>query len=112
MNCSLVRITRNLILACAVVFLVGMSARADDSATLYKAKCAVCHGPDGKGDTAMGKKLGAHDFTAPDMQKLSDAELTAIINKGKNKMPAYEGKLSKEQIAQLVAYIREIGKKH
>jgi mono/diheme cytochrome c family protein len=37
-----------------------------------------------------------------------------VVTKGKNKnkMPPYEGKLSKEQIAQLVAYIREIGKKH
>ena len=46
------------------------------------------------------------------MQKQSDAQLTEVVTKGRNKMPAYEGKLSKEQIAQLVAYIREIGKKH
>jgi cytochrome c6 len=111
MNRSLVRVTRSLILACAVVFLVSMSARADDSATLFKSKCSVCHGPDGKGDTAMGKKLGAHDFSAPDIQKLSDADLAAIIAKGKNKMPAYEKTLTADQIKGLVTYIRSLAKK-
>jgi mono/diheme cytochrome c family protein len=111
MNRSLVRVTRSLILAGAVVFLVSMSARADDSATLFKSKCSVCHGPDGKGDTTMGKKLGAHDFSAPDVQKLSDADLAAIIAKGKNKMPAYEKTLTADQIKGLVTYIRSLAKK-
>jgi mono/diheme cytochrome c family protein len=111
MNRSIIRITRNLILASAVVFLVGISARADDSAPLYKSKCSVCHGPDGTGDTTMGTKLGAHDFSAPDVQNLSDAELAAIIAKGKNKMPAYEKTLTADQIKGLVTYIRSLAKK-
>lgn len=111
MNCSFVRMSRNLLLACAVIFLVSLSARADDSAALYKAKCSVCHGPDGKGDTAMGKKLAAHDFSGPDVQKLSDADLAAIIAKGKNKMPAYEKTLTEDQIKGLVTYIRSLAKK-
>jgi mono/diheme cytochrome c family protein len=60
----------------------------------------------------MGKKLGAHDLNSAEVQKQSEAQLTDVVTKGKNKMPAYESKLSKDQIAQLVAYIREIGKKH
>lgn len=79
---------------------------------LFKSKCAACHGPDGKGEVAMGKKLGARNLGSTDVQSQSDAQLTDVVTKGKNKMPAYDGKLSKEQIAQLVAYIREIGKKH
>lgn len=35
-----------------------------------------------------------------------------VISKGKNKMPGSEGKLSKEEIAKLVAFVREVGKKH
>ena len=60
----------------------------------------------------MGKKLGAHDLSSAEVQKQSDAQLTEVVTKGRNKMPPYEGKLSKEQIAQLVTYIRELGKKH
>jgi mono/diheme cytochrome c family protein len=73
----------------------------------YKAKCAMCHGPDGKGST-MGVKMGAHDFTSADVQKQSDAQLTAIITNGKGKMPAYSGKLKDSDIAGLVAYIRTL----
>ncbi len=44
------------------------------------------------------------------MQKQTDAELVQIITKGKDKMPAYDGKLTKEQIDQVVAHVRELGK--
>jgi len=44
------------------------------------------------------------------VQKQSDAKLTEVITKGKNKMPAYDGKLSKEQIAQLVAMSERSGR--
>lgn len=102
--------------AVALVVLWGVNAiasRTDEAGEqIYKAKCPACHGPDGKGEVPMGKKLGAHDLSSAEVQKQSDAQLTEVITKGKNKMPAYEGKLSKEQIAQLVAYIREISKKH
>ncbi len=100
-------------LAVGLLVLCASSSRAQSSGeTLFKSKCAMCHGPDGKGEVAMGKKLGAHDLNSAEVQKQSDAQLTEVVTKGKNKMPAYDGKLSKEQIAQLVAYIREIGKKH
>jgi len=84
---------------------------AQDAAATFKAKCAMCHGPDGSGKTPMGEKLSIHDLRSPDVQKLSDAELTQIVTKGKNKMPAYDGKLTKEQIDQLVAHVRELAKK-
>ena len=113
MNLPDVRIPGTLLALLAVTFLFAAPLRAgDDGAALFKAKCAMCHGPDGKGEVPMGKKLGARDLTSADVQKQSDAQLTEVVAKGKNKMPAYGDKLSKEQIAQLVAYIREIGKKH
>ena len=64
---------------------------------------------DGKG-SAVGQKMGVHDFTSADVQKMSDAELTDVITKGKNKMPAYAGKLQESDIKGLVAYIRQLGK--
>ncbi|NDQ58374.1 MAG: cytochrome c [Acidipila sp.] len=93
--------------------LLAVPARADSATeTLYKTKCATCHGPDGKGDTPAGKKMGAHDFTSPDVQKRTDAQLSEAIAKRKNKMPGYEKSLKPEQIKDLVAYIRELGKKN
>jgi cytochrome c6 len=83
---------------------------AQDAAATFKAKCAMCHGADGKG-SAIGQKMGVHDFTSADVQKQSDAQLTEIISKGKGKMPAYEGKLKDTEIKELVAYIRALGKK-
>jgi cytochrome c6 len=84
---------------------------AQDGATLYKTKCAMCHGADGKGDLPMGKKLNVRDLGSPEVQKQTDAELSTIIAKGKGKMPAFEAKLTSAQIGQVVAYIRELAKK-
>ena len=84
---------------------------AQDGAATFKAKCAMCHGPDGSGKTAMGEKLKIRDLTSADVQKQADAEPVQIVTKGKNKMPAYEGKLTKEQIDEVVAHVRELGKK-
>jgi cytochrome c6 len=81
-----------------------------DAAADYKAKCATCHGPDGKGDTAMGKTMKVKDLGSAEVQKQSDADVTTIIEKGKKPMPGYEGKLTKEQIDSLVKYVRSLKK--
>ena len=98
------------LLACGLIAVCSSSAVAQDAAATFKAKCAMCHGPDGKG-SAMGTKMGAHDFTSADVQKETDAQLTEIITKGKGKMPAYDGKLKDTEIKDLVAYIRSLAKK-
>jgi mono/diheme cytochrome c family protein len=96
-----------------LILSLGSPARAQETGeSLFKAKCAMCHGPDGAGKTTMGQTLKIPDLHSEDVQKLSDAELTQIVTKGKNKMPAYEVKLSKEQIAELVGFVRELAKKH
>jgi mono/diheme cytochrome c family protein len=89
-----------------------LPARAQGTGeALYKAKCAVCHGGDGAGETAMGKANKLQGLGSADVQKLSDAELTEIITKGKNKMPGYGKSLKPEQITDLVGYIRSFAKK-
>ena len=80
---------------------------AADSAATFKAKCAMCHGADGKGETPAGKKMGVRDLSSSDVQKQSDAELAAVTAKGKNKMPSYEKSLKPEEIKDLVDYIRK-----
>lgn len=82
----------------------GKAASSIDAAKLYAAqKCVTCHGPDGK-----GKVKGAANFTdAAWQQKETDASLTEAIKKGNPpKMPAFEKKLSEEEIKALVVYIR------
>jgi mono/diheme cytochrome c family protein len=94
----------------ALVFL-SAPAKADNTAeATYKAKCAMCHGPDGKGETATGKTMKAGDFASPDVQKMSDADLTDAISKGKGKMPPYKT-LTPDQVKDLVGYVRAFGKK-
>jgi mono/diheme cytochrome c family protein len=94
----------------AAVFL-GPLAKSDDSAgSTYKAKCAACHGPDGKGETATGKSMKVKDLASDEVQKLSDADLSASITNGKGKMPAYKT-LTSEQVKSLVVYIRSLAKK-
>jgi mono/diheme cytochrome c family protein len=94
--------------AVAVVLAIPAPARAQNAAaTLYKTKCAACHGPDGSG-SVVGTKLGTHDFRSPEVQTQSDAALTAIITNGKNKMPAYQKTLKSEEITGLIAFIRTL----
>jgi mono/diheme cytochrome c family protein len=81
-----------------------------DGGDTFKAKCAACHGAAGAGDTTMGKNLKLKDLGSPEVQKLSDDELTTIISKGQGKMPAYDGKLTKDQIGDLVKFIRTLKK--
>jgi cytochrome c len=69
--------------AFAAVLGLSLPARAQSASDLYKSKCAACHGADGTG-AAMGKKMGAHDFTTTEVQGMSDAQLTDIITNGKN----------------------------
>ena len=65
------------------------------------------HGADGKA-TAIGKKLGTKSFQDPDVSKMSEDDLAKIIKGGKNKMPAYKGKLKDTQIDGLAKYIKEM----
>lgn len=100
-----------LLVVLAVTFAFSTSTfAADAAAEVYKAKCATCHGPDGKGETAMGKTMKAKDLASADVQNQSDADLATTIEKGKKPMPGYEGKLAKEQINELVNYIRALKK--
>ena len=81
-----------------------------DGGADFKVRCAPCHGARGAGDTKLGQNLRVRDLASADVQKQSDAELMAIIARGKGKMPPQQGKLSKEQINDLVKYIRTLKK--
>jgi len=92
--------------------LTGLAAAQGAAAgkTIFTSKCALCHGADGTGNTAVGKNLKVKNLHSPEVQNLSDADLKAVISTGKNKMPSFKGKLTDAQIDQAVAYVRELGK--
>jgi cytochrome c6 len=94
----------------AILALLAMPLLAEDGAALFKAKCAMCHGPDGSGQTPVGKSLKVRNLASADVQKQSDAELMKTILDGKNKMPANKGKLSEAEVKALVAHIRTLKK--
>jgi len=50
--------------------------------------------------------MGVKDLRSAEVQGLSDAQLTAIIGKGKGKMPGYEKTLGADAVKGLVAYVR------
>jgi len=92
----------------ALTMMFSTWSLADGGADTFKGKCAMCHGADGKGETAMGKNLKIRDLGSADVQSQSDADLTNIIANGKGKMPKYDGKLTKDQTADVVKYIRTL----
>ena len=94
----------------AILALLAMPLAAEDGAALFKAKCAMCHGPDGSGLTPVGRSLKVRNLGSADVQKQSDAELSRIILDGKNKMPANKGKLSDAEVKALIAHIRTLKK--
>jgi cytochrome c6 len=86
-------------------------ARSDDkSAAMYKQKCASCHGPNGKGDTAAGRVMKLRDLSSEDVQKMTDSDLGAIISGGKGKMPPFKT-LTPDEVKGLVVFVRSIGTK-
>ena len=112
--------TRRMWIAAVGAALIPLAARAEvDKKTerTWKAKCASCHGVDGKGKTDQGQKMQIGDLTDAAWQKVhSDADIKKSISEGVNRekngvkqeMAAFKESLSPEQVDQLVAYIRSL----
>lgn len=98
--------------AASLLLLMGTATcLAQSTAETYVAKCQMCHGPDGSADTPAGKAMKTRPLKSPDVLKESDTDLIAVIKNGKNKMPAFAGKLTDAQITDLVAYVHTLQKK-
>jgi mono/diheme cytochrome c family protein len=95
-------------------FLVAMprsAAAQSDGQKLFDTNCAKCHGPDGSGNTVVGKAVGAKDLGSAEAKKLTDAEIHTQIEQGKGNMPPFGGTLNKAQIDSLIPIVRGFGKK-
>jgi len=99
-----------IVILCLAAALVTPAFAQNAGADTYKAKCAMCHGADGLGATPAGKAMKAASFKDPALVNAPDAQLIAAIKNGKNKMPAYAGKLTDDQIKSALVYIRTLQK--
>jgi len=98
------------VVLCLAVALVTPAFAQSSGADIYKAKCLMCHGPDGMANNPAGKALKAVSFKDPAVIKASDAELFAAVKNGKGKMPAENGKLTDDQIKTVIKYVRTLEK--
>lgn len=97
-----------LILTIAVALFIlipSLSWAGDDGATLYKAKCAACHGAD-----AMGKPAAKIPSLVTDqVKKMSDDQLGKAVTE-QAKHPGMVKSLPPDQIKMVVGYIRSLQK--
>ena len=94
----------------------ALTAKAADAKENYDTLCAKCHGAEGKGDTKMGQKLGAKDFTDAKVQAdIKDDAATKAISEGlksddgKTLMKPFDT-LTADEVKALVAYVHGLKK--
>ncbi len=103
-----------------LITVIGLSAAfnsaAADGKELWDKGCAKCHGADGKGDTKMGQKLGAKDYSSAKVQDaITDEAIAKAIKEGvKDKdgkvlMKPTEG-ITDDEVKALTAYLRGLKK--
>lgn len=107
-----VKLNLRVVAICCLAAFIAIPAFAESTgADTYKAKCAMCHGATGRGDTPAGKMMKVPSFKDPAIVKASDAQLIAAVKNGKGRMPASIGsQLSESQIKAVIAYIRTLQK--
>jgi len=79
---------------------------------IFRAKCAVCHGVDGAGQTPNGKKFKVPNLRSEKIQRHDDEELLDVVTKGKGDMPPFGKKYSPDKLQQVVAYVRSLSQRN
>lgn len=78
---------------------------------LYRATCAGCHGPSGRGDgPSAGPMMHPADYTTEQFQRShTDEQLREVILRGRGMMPGFSQSLRPEAVDLLVQQIRRFG---
>jgi mono/diheme cytochrome c family protein len=85
--------------------------QAKNAADLYGDKCAVCHGTDGAGQTARGKKLKVKNVRET-IKKMTAEQMAEVVSKGKDPdMEGFGKELGPEMVTQITTYYRDLAKK-
>ena len=92
-------------IAMALFILMPNLSWAEDGAALYKAKCAMCHGPDAAGKPAA--KIPS--LVSDEAKKTSDDDLAKAVTE-KPKHPATIKSLAPDQVKMIVTYVRSLQK--
>src|SRR3954447_14627344 len=94
------RIQRISVLGLMILSAGTMSFAQGAGEATYKAKCAMCHGATGQGESPTGKAMKVAPFV-----KTPEADIIAITTNGKGKMPGFKGKLTDAQIKEVNDYV-------
>jgi len=92
-------------IAVALFILFPNLSWADDGATIYKAKCAMCHGADAAGKPAA--KIPS--LISDEAKKMSDADMAKAVTE-KAKHPAGVKALAADDVKAAVSYVRSLQK--
>ncbi len=103
-----------LTIGAAFALALTSTASAADGKAVFTDNCAKCHGDDGKGQTKMGQKLGAKDYSDAKVQDaMTDDQAFKSIKEGMkkdDKTLMKPSELSDEDIKASIAYLRTLKK--
>ena len=105
-----------LLTAMVVPYLFAGPSMAADVQANWTKHCVKCHAKDGKGNTKMGRQAGVKDYTDPKVvaemndEKALKTVKAGITEKGKERMKAYAGDLTDDEIKALIAHMRTFKK--
>lgn len=89
----------------------GSQSPAERGRAVYEARCTRCHGADGAGNTRMADIVEPPDMSDPAWQRQrSNARMIASVTNGRGQMPAFKKKLTRQQIADSIAYVRTLSR--
>jgi cbb3-type cytochrome c oxidase subunit III len=98
--------------ACAVIAVAVWAGTMEKGKAIYEANCIRCHSKGAEGSADMAKKFkvaqASMDLTSQTVRDSDEKFLIAFITEGKGAMPAFKGKLTKEQIEDVLAYARSL----
>jgi mono/diheme cytochrome c family protein len=97
------RVLGSLVFGSILGVAVAVYAAETKPSETFEKYCAKCHGDDGKAKTFKGKMVKARNFTDAEWQAgVTDEQLIQSVTEGKDDMPPFGKKLTKEQIESLV----------
>ncbi len=88
------------------------AASVDEFATAkanYQKHCEGCHGPEATGGLVKvdNKQIKVPSLKAEHAMKHTDDQITKMITNGEEEMPAFKDKMTQQEIAQMVRYVRK-----
>ncbi len=95
--------------ACAVA--TPAVARAQAGADIFRVRCVMCHGPQGRGNGPMASAMNPRPIDLADSSKrlaTTDSAVADVIRRGRRGMPAFSSMLSRSQVDSLVAFLKTL----